>query len=80
MTNPSFLDAQTKSQIIHDIRASSSSYVMMVEEIAFQLKESHHDRDQKKIAQIRRHEAINKIITDLVVKAIVDAEEMKDPS
>ncbi len=78
LTSDSNLPSQKKFEMLHDIKASSASFSMLIDEIAIQLNEIASDRALKKLDQLRRHESINKIVTELVVNAINDSDESKD--
>lgn len=69
---------QSKAPMIHEIRASSASYSMLIDEISEKLRESGSDRALKKLEQLRKHEIVNKILTELVVKALENAVEPGD--
>lgn len=63
-------DSSDMNEIIHDIRASANSFSMLVESIENELKNSPHERDHRKVTQLKVHVERNKQVAEAVIRAI----------
>lgn len=73
------IEPRQLEEIIHDIRSSSSSFLMLVESMEKDLKATNNPRDNKKLQQITAHAHRNKKIIEIVIAALLKSQNAKDP-
>lgn len=77
LLDPITLDRVQRHQIIHDIKAATLSYSMLIESLQDDMSAGDDSKKQKKLLQLRQHEATLKALTERVIEAISEKSDTR---
>lgn len=77
LRDPINLGREQKLQIIHDIKAAALSYSMLIESMENQKPSVTDPKSEKKLIQLRRHEATLNALTERVIAAISEQSDAR---